>query len=130
VAGYQTAVAWQDTKLQWQDTKLQWQDTKLQGQDTKLQWQDTKLQWQDTKLQWQDTKLQWQDTKLQWQDNKLHAFSAMSCSGRSPNCAREFRHAYEKCALRNQLQWQVTELHILHPCHAALPDSLAYILQS
>jgi hypothetical protein len=44
--------------------------------------------------------------------------------------AREFRHSYEKCALRNQLQWQVTKLHILHPCHAALHDSLAEILQS
>jgi hypothetical protein len=54
--------------------------------------------------EWQDTKMQWQDTKLQWQDTKLRAFSAMSCSGRSQNCACEFRHAYEKCTLRNQLQ--------------------------
>jgi hypothetical protein len=61
----------------------------------KLQWQDTKLQWQDSKLQWQDSKLQWQDTKLQWQVTKLRANfamlmksarSAISCSGKSPNC--------------------------------------------
>jgi hypothetical protein len=34
----------------------------------------------------------------------------LQCSGRSPNWAREFRHAYEKRALRNVLQWQVTKL--------------------
>jgi hypothetical protein len=100
-----------------QDTKLQWQDTKLQWQDTKLQWQDTKLQWQDTKLKWQDTKLQWQDTKLQWQP------------GRSPNCARIFAMLMKVRAPQSAAV-EVTKLHILHPCHAALPNSLAEILQS
>jgi hypothetical protein len=36
----------------------------------------------------------------------------------------------EKRVLRNELQWQVTKLRILHPCHghAALPGSLAEII--
>jgi hypothetical protein len=36
----------------------------------------------------------------------------------------------EKRVFRNELQWQVTKLRILHPCHghAALPGSLAEII--
>jgi hypothetical protein len=36
----------------------------------------------------------------------------------------------EKRVLRNELQWQVTKLRILHSCHAALPGSLAENIQS
>jgi hypothetical protein len=38
----------------------------------------------------------------------------------------------EKRVLRNELQWQVTKLRILHPCHGhgALPGSLVYKLIS
>jgi hypothetical protein len=38
----------------------------------------------------------------------------------------------EKHVIRNELQWQVTKLRILHPCHghAAWHGSLAEIIQS